>query len=463
MVIQPNRMVQRMSRLMISISGIRGVVGDGLDPTVITRYAAAFGTYCGGGRVVLGRDTRPTGEMVRQAVISGLVATGCEVIDIGIVPTPTVAIMVEELKAAGGICITASHNPSEWNALKFFHNDGLFLDPQQSAQHLAIAENGIKWASWDKMGSVSCNDTACDTHVRRILALDLLDPSALRKRNFRVAVDCVNGAGSKVLPFLLQELGCDVVKIGCDSSGRFFRGAEPSPENLGKLCDTVAEGRFDFGIAVDPDVDRLALVDGKGVPLGEEQTLALVARFVLRHQKSPVVANVSSSQILDDVCREAGVDLYRTRVGEINVSVKMREVDAAIGGEGNGGVILRDLHLGRDALVGVALILQYLLESGNRLRAMREELPTYSMVKDKVLLGELDPGAALERIAQELGARGQVDRTDGIKVIFSGETGPSWVQARASNTEPILRIFAEAGSEELAQELVRETSELLGI
>ena len=448
---------------MISISGIRGVVGEGLDPTVITRYAAAFGTYCNGGRIILGRDTRPTGEMVRQAVIAGLMATGCEVIDIGIVPTPTVAIMVEELEAAGGICITASHNPSEWNALKFFHSDGLFLDPEQSARHLAIAEDGISWASWDKMGSVCTNTTACDTHVRRILALKLLDPSALRKRNFRVAVDCVNGAGSWVVPTLLQELGCDVVKIGCDSSGCFFRGAEPTPENLTKLCETVAEGRFDFGLAVDPDADRLALVDADGVALGEEQTLALVTRFVLRHEKTPVVANVSTSQILDDVCREAGVDLHRTRVGEINVSVRMRELGAAIGGEGNGGIILRDLHLGRDALVGVALILQYLLESGNRLRSLREELPTYSMVKDKVALGDMDPAAALERIAQELGSRGEVDRTDGIKVLFSGDTGPAWVQARASNTEPILRIFAEAASEDLARELVRETAALLGI
>ncbi len=447
-----------MSRLMISISGIRGVVGDGLSPDVIARYAAAFGTYCAGGTVVLGRDTRPTGPMVRRAVLAGLSSAGCDVIDIGVVPTPTVAVMVEELEAAGGICITASHNPIEWNALKFFHADGLFLDPVQSQRHLDIAEGGPDYAGWDGIGSVSHNDEAVDTHVKRILALDLLDVPAIRKRNFRVAVDCVNGAGRILAPALLQDLGCDVVKLGVEDTGRFSRGPEPTPANIAGLCETMAAGGFDIGFALDPDADRLALVNGKGEALGEELTLALASRFVLRHEKSPVVANVSTSQILDDVCREAGVELHRTRVGEINVSVKMREAGSAIGGEGNGGVILRDLHLGRDAPVGMALMLQYMLETGSRLRDLRAELPTYQMVKDKIVLGEMDPVEAVNR-TRGLFAKGKVDETDGLKIVLEADGAPAWVQLRASNTEPILRVFAEAGSEATARDLVRRVKD----
>ncbi len=447
-----------MSRLMKSISGIRGIVGAGLDPESVARYAAAFGNYCGGGAVVLGRDTRPSGETMRHAVISGLMATGCEIIDIGVVPTPTVAIMVEECGAAGGICITASHNPIQWNALKFFHSDGLFLGPEQAARHLELAEQGPAYCGWEKLGTLSSREDAGDIHVERIKALDLIEVPSLRKRNYRVALDCVNGAGSCMVPHLLQELGCDVVKIGCDSSGHFFREAEPTPENLTELSRTVAEGGFDLGIAVDPDADRLALVDSKGVALGEEQTLALCARFLLRHKKGPVVANVSSSSILDDVCEEAGVPLERTRVGEINVSLRMREIGAVIGGEGNGGVILPDLHLGRDAPVGMALILQYMLEAGSGVRLLREELPSYHMVKEKIELGERDGAEAVAGIRQAFAGR-KLDETDGLKIL--DEDGRSWVQVRASNTEPILRIFSEAADPQKAAALVAEIRQQL--
>jgi len=438
---------------MVSISGIRGVVGEGLTPELVVRYAAAFGEYCGGGPVVLGRDTRPSGPMVHHAVVAGLSAAGCRVWDVGVVPTPTVAVLVEEMGAAGGVCITASHNPVQWNALKFFHGDGLFLDNEQSRRHLEIAERGPRLAAWDGLGTLECRAGAGDVHVARILALGLLDVPALRKRSFRVAVDCVNGAGRLLAPHLLQELGCEVVKLGVDESGIFSRGAEPVPENLGALCETLCGGGFDLGFALDPDADRLALVDGRGRPLGEELTLALAARFVLGREKSPLVANVSSSQILDDVAREAGVDLHRTRVGEINVSVRMRQLGSAVGGEGNGGVILRDLHLGRDALVGMALVLQYLLESDRDLRALRDELPAYAMVKEKVELGALDPALALLRAREALpGAR--LDETDGLKFLLESGGGPAWVQVRASNTEPILRIFAEAVDGAAAQGLI---------
>ncbi|MFA7329859.1 MAG: phosphoglucosamine mutase [Candidatus Delongbacteria bacterium] len=446
-----------MSRLMISISGIRGVVGEGLSPELVARYAAAFGEYCGGGPVVLGRDTRPSGPLMRHAVIAGLCGAGCRVLDVGVVPTPTVAVLVEELGAAGGICITASHNPVEWNALKFFHHDGLFLDPEQSRQHLALAERGPALVRWDKLGGVECLPQAPEAHVRRIKALGLLDVPALRKRGFRVAVDCVNGAGRTMVPHLLQELGCEVVKLGVEDTGLFSRGPEPTPENLAALCETMRGGSFDVGFALDPDADRLALVDAAGVPLGEELTLALVARHVLGHQPSPLVANVSSSQLLDDVAREAGVDLHRTRVGEINVSVRMRELGSAIGGEGNGGVILRDLHLGRDAPVGIALLLQYLLESGRSLRELRDELPVYAMLKEKIELGEMDPVRALERVRDALpGAT--LDETDGLKFLLEQDGGPAWVQVRASNTEPILRVFAEAVSPAAARGLVERLS-----
>jgi phosphomannomutase len=445
---------------MISISGIRGVVGDGLNPEIITRYAAAFGNYCKGGKVVIGRDARPTGDMVRSAVIAGLVATGCDVVDAGIVPTPTIAILVEDLDAAGGICITASHNPVEWNALKFFHSDGLFLDQQQSEKHLRLAEDGPIYVDHSGMGSLKVSGDLSELHIRRILALDLLDVPALRKRNFRVALDCVNGAGREFVPHLLQELGCEVVKLGCEASSQFSRAPEPVPENLGQLCDTMKNDRFDIGFAVDPDADRLAIVDAKGLPLGEEQTLAMVSRFILRHNKGPVVANVSSSLILDDVCAEAGVELIRTRVGEINVSVKMRDTNAVIGGEGNGGVILPELHLGRDAPVGIALILQYLLETGSRIRNLRNDLPEYVMIKDKVELGDLDSNLVIEKVRQEF-ADYQLDETDGLKVIIKDDSGPSWVQIRASNTEPILRVFAESGSEEHSRGLIEKVRGLI--
>jgi phosphomannomutase len=376
-------------------------------------------------------------------VIAGLTAAGCDVIDVGVVPTPTVAVLVEEFKAAGGICITASHNPIEWNALKFFHGDGLFLDPDQSKRHLDIAARGPRLVPWDQLGSLKESPESSDVHVRQILDLDLVDVSALRKRNFRVALDCVNGAGRLLAPHLLQELGCDVVKLGVDDSGIFSRGPEPTPANLAQLSETVKQGGFDIGFALDPDADRLAIVDGHGVPLGEELTLALTTRFALRHEKGPVVANVSTSQIMDDVCNEAGVPLHRTRVGEINVSVKMRELNAAIGGEGNGGVILRDLHLGRDALVGMALMLQYMLETGSPVRTLRDELPVWDMVKDKMQLDGINPDDAVEKV-RSMFPDGEIDETDGLKITMTRNDKPAWVQVRASNTEPILRIFAEA-------------------
>lgn len=450
-----------MSRLMVSISGIRGVVGQTLNPELVARYASAFGEYCGGGAVVVGRDTRPSGPMMRHAVIAGLNAAGCQVLDVGVVPTPTVAVLVEELGAAGGICITASHNPVQWNALKFFHHDGLFLDAEQSRRHLDIAERGPALVAWDGLGGLEELPGAGEAHVRRILALGLVDVPALRKRGFRVAVDCVNGAGRLLAPHLLQELGCEVVKLGVEDTGIFSRGAEPTPENLGALCETLRGGDFHVGFALDPDADRLALVDEKGQPLGEELTLALVARFVLGKEKSPLVANVSSSQLLDDVAREAGVDLHRTRVGEINVSVRMRQLGSAIGGEGNGGVILRDLHLGRDALVGMALLLQYLLESGRSLSQLRAELPTYAMVKDKVELGSMDPALALQ-MAREAMPEARLDETDGLKFLLEAGGAPAWVQLRASNTEPILRIFGEAVDEKVARELVGRIHRALG-
>jgi phosphomannomutase len=446
---------------MVSISGIRGVVGEGLSPELVARYAAAFGEYCGGGPVVLGRDTRPSGPLLRHAVVAGLCSAGCRVVDLGVVPTPTVAVMVEELGAAGGVCITASHNPIQWNALKFFHGDGLFLDPEQSRRHLEIAARGPAGVPWDRLGALEHNPDALETHIRRILGLGLLDVPALRKRGFRVAVDCVNGAGRLMAPHLLEELGCEVLKLGVEDSGLFSRGAEPTPENLGALSKAVRASGCELGFALDPDADRLALVDGTGLPLGEELTLALAARFVLGRGKSPLVANVSSSQVLDDVAREAGVELHRTRVGEINVSVRMRELGSAIGGEGNGGVILRDLHLGRDAPVGMALILQALLESGKGLRALRDELPAYAMVKEKIELGALDATAALARAREALpGAR--LDETDGLKFLLQAEGGPAWVQVRASNTEPILRVFAEAVSEAAARELTARVRTSLG-
>lgn len=447
----------KFSGLMVGVAGIRGIVGKGLIPEIAARYAAAYGTLIGEGEVVVGLDGRPSGNMVFNAVSAGLQSVGCSILDIGIVPTPTIQMMMKIRGSNGGVAITASHNPQEWNALKFFASTSLFLDESEGAQLANIIEDStIAYVNWDRLGSVTKYDGAVEDHIKAILDISLLDLAVIRRADFKVVVDCVNGAGSMIFPELLNELGCDVVKISCEPTGIFTRAAEPLPQNLGNLCGTVRETGADFGIAVDPDSDRLALVDETGNPVGEEYSLVIAADFVQRRKKGPMVCNVSTTRAMEDLAEKYGVELFRTKVGEVHVAKKMAGVDAVIGGEGNGGVILPEIHLGRDAPVGMVLAMQHLAQTNLTMSQLAAELPRYTIVKDKVGLVYIQADEVMERIEKEI-SYVDIDRTDGIKFIYPN----SWIQIRPSNTEPILRIFAEAPREETAQELCRKVKGII--
>jgi phosphomannomutase len=447
---------------MVSVSGIRGRVGEALTPEVMSTFAAAFGVWALSGSngsgpgvagssrpIVVGRDSRVSGPMFHRVVLAALQSVGCRVIDVGLAPTPTIQLAVEAHHAAGGLAITASHNPVEWNALKFIGPGGLFLSAHEGAAMRAIAEGVIPRAAWDMLGSIEPDPGAVDRHIEAVLALPYIDVDAIRRRRFRVALDCVRGAGVTIMPSLLERLGCQVTAIDLEPDGRFPRPPEPVAENLGALERLVRESRADIGFAVDPDVDRLALVDETGRAIGEDYTLALAARVVLRRKAGVVVTNLSTSRIVDDIAESAGGRVIRAPVGEVNVAMRMRAENASIGGEGNGGVILTELHLGRDAPVGAALVLQLLADSTGPLSGIVEGYPRYSIVKDK-----LDrPDGTLEAVYGALTsafADAEVDRQDGIRFSWADR----WVHVRPSGTEPIVRIIAEARNEADARALI---------
>jgi phosphomannomutase len=443
---------------MISISGVRGVVGEGLTPEVMLSFAQAYGTYCKSGRVVLGRDSRVSGPMFHSAVTAGLIAAGCEMIDIGIAPTPTTKIATHNLHAAGGLVITASHNPVMWNGLKMLASDGLFLDDAQGREVLAIRDTG-KFAcrEWHQLGAVTTYSKAIDDHLAAIYALPFIEVEKIRQAQFRVVVDCVNGAGGTIVNKLLEHFGCEVVLFNDAPTGRFPHNPEPTPENLGDLCAAVKKHRAHVGLAIDPDADRLALISEKGVPLGEEYTLALATLFLLPKRKGKVVVNLSTSMVIDDIAAKFGCMVERAKVGEIHVAKLMREIGAVIGGEGNGGVILPDVHLGRDAMVGAALILQLLAEFGGPLSELNSSLPQYVLCRRKVELRDgLDPKKVLDNIAKKYRYE-MPDTRDGIKILRD----KSWVQVRASNTEPILRIMSEAKTAETAEKYCDELAAVI--
>lgn len=439
--------------LMVSVSGVRGRVGEALTPEVVSTFAAGFGAWATGRHtsraIVVGRDSRVSGPMFHRVVLAALQSVGCDVIDIGMAPTPTVQLAVEHHHAAGGLAITASHNPVEWNALKFIAPTGLFLDGKESAGMLATVESGFARVTWDRLGSVREDAGACDRHLAQLLALSFLDVPGIRARQFKVALDCCHGAGATIMPKLLEQLGCRVTAIGLEPDGRFPRSPEPIAENLGDLERLVAQASADVGLAVDPDVDRLALVDEKGRAIGEDWTLALATRVVLRHRQGPVVTNLSTSRILDDVAGRSGSTVLRAPVGEVNVAVRMRDEGSPIGGEGNGGVILPELHLGRDAPVGVALVLQLLLEDARPLSAIISEYPRYAIVKDKLDRPAGDLGSVYEALTQAMpGAT--VDLQDGLRLSWPDR----WVHVRPSGTEPIVRVIAEAPTAADARDLI---------
>ncbi|MFO8029066.1 MAG: phosphoglucosamine mutase [Cyclonatronaceae bacterium] len=436
--------------LMISISGIRGIFGTDLTPQNLALYASAFGTWLQGGTVVLGRDSRVTGELCERTVTAALQAVGCDVIQLGIVPTPTVAMGVLRHKAAGGIIISASHNPAEWNALKLLNGKSEFLDVSQGAQVIRIARNhNLRYAGYQGIGRVFCDQTLVERHIDAILELPYIDAGRIASAGFRVALDAVNGAGSHAIPRLLERLGvAKITRLHCVPDGLFPHDPEPLPEHLSEICERVIDSASDIGFVTDPDADRLSIVGEDGNLLGEEYTQALAFDFMLEKKPGPVATNLSSSRVTDDIAAKYGQTCHRAAVGEINVVKEMQRVGAVIGGEGNGGVINPDLHYGRDALVGIAMVLQHLAETGKTAAQVRSEMPDYVITKTKVDIGNLNPDAILSSVAESYASE-KIDTTDGVKIDFPD----GWVHLRKSNTEPIIRIYAEAHNAEKAAEL----------
>jgi phosphomannomutase len=447
-----------VAALMVSISGLRGEVGSTLTPAVIQKYTLAFGKYVNGRKVIVGRDSRVSGEYTASIVRGCLIASGCDVIDIGIVPTPTVQLEIEHYKAAGGIAITASHNPIQWNGLKFMGNDGRFLSPAEAEKVYSMAdaeESELK--EWQGLGKVTMDSQAIGRHIQKVLGISYLDVPAIRKRKFKVVVDSVNGAGGEIIPALLKELGCDVTAINQEQTGRFAHTPEPVPENLVQLCDAVKGNNADVGFAVDPDVDRCAIVDNTGRPIGEEYTLVLAAKLIFSKKMGRMVVNMSTSRASEDIANYYNCMFRRSKVGEINVAEKMIELDAIIGGEGNGGVILPEVHLGRDAPVAAALTLQHLLEFGGTLKDLVLEMPQYVMVKQKVNIEGLYPDIIIEKMIEKYKDQ-PVDLLDGLKIDFQN----SWVHLRKSNTEPIMRVISEAPTKEEAEQLAARFMKEIG-
>lgn len=438
-----------MTERILSISGLRGIVGDGLDPEYITRFAAAFGSMLDGGTVVLSRDGRLTGELLRHAVLAGLVGTGCRVIDLGIASTPTCGVMVTALGAAGGLQLTASHNPIEWNGLKPFSPRGSVFDKALGERLLSLLNNGPSYRRWDKIGRVEVLQTEQNEHLARVYKL--VDVAAIKGRRFKVVLDCNHGSGSILGPGMLRELGCEVVVMGDTADGRFEHPAEPLRENLGSLMAAVTKLGADVGFAQDPDADRLAIVDNKGQYIGEELTLGLCADHVLSRQRGAVVVNGSTSRVTADLAEKYGCQFYRSHVGEANVVSKMLEVNALIGGEGNGGVIEPQVGFVRDSFVSMAYVLDGLVARKTSLAEWVETLPKYTIVKDKLHC----PRERVDRACDALKsayASAVATEGDGLRLDWSDR----WVQVRASNTEPIIRVIAEAPDSRIANALCAE-------
>lgn len=451
------------SDLMVSVSGLRGKIGSALTPELTTAVAASFGDFLRSeghdGPVVVGRDSRTSGTMIARSVLAGLQSVGVDAIDLGVLPTPSVMLAVEHHGAAGGIAVTASHNPAEWNALKLASHEGMFLDGEASARFRArLAGQDPKRAKWSELGNVTADPGAVDRHIGAILDLPQIDVQRLKRRKLRVALDCVRGAGGVIMPRLLEDLGCEVVAIHTKPDGFFPRDPEPTADHLAELGALVREEGAHIGLAVDPDVDRLAIVDEKGRPVGEDLTLALAAAVVLRETPGTVVTNLSTSQVVEDVARAYESPLIRTPVGEINVARRMQAEEAVVGGEGNGGVILPDMHFTRDAPVAAALILQYLLDSETTFSRAAADWPTYEIVKSKVDFDRAKLDAAYSALEGELSGA-ELDTTDGLRMAWSDDG--AWLHVRPSGTEPIVRLIAEGRDAEQAEGLVEKAAAVL--
>lgn len=460
--------------LIKSISGIRGTIGgaqgDNLTPIDIVKFTTAYVRFMSekhqGKRltIVLGRDARLSGTMVNDIIEGTLLGCGADVINVGLCTTPGTEMAVITHKADGGIIITASHNPKQWNALKLLNENGEFLNDAEGKRVLALAEDeAFDFPEIDAIGKVISREDFNSTHIQQVLALDLVDVEAVKARKFKVVVDAVNSIGGIVIPQLLKELGCEVVELNCEPNGEFAHNPEPLPENLTEISEVIRREKADLGVVVDPDVDRLALVNEDGTMFGEEYTLVAVADYILSKQVGNTVSNLSSSRALSDVTIAHGGEYNASAVGEVNVVKKMKDTGAIIGGEGNGGVIYPALHYGRDALVGVALFLTYLVERGLKMTELRATYPAYFASKNKI---QLTPAIDVDKVLLEMKQRYSAERVndiDGVKIDFA----ENWVHLRKSNTEPIIRVYTEAKSmaeaDALAQKIMGEIKAICGI
>ncbi|WP_192822305.1 phosphoglucosamine mutase [Rufibacter sp. LB8] len=457
--------------LIKSISGIRGTiggkVGEGLTPLDVVKFSAAFGTWVlqktNNNTIVIGRDARLSGEMVNRLVVATLQGLGINVIDLGLSTTPTVEMAVPDKKAGGGIILTASHNPKQWNALKLLNQHGEFINDEEGKLVLDIAEQeAFAFAEVTKLGKYTQSDKYLKKHIKAILDLPLVDVAAVKAANFKVVVDAVNSSGGFAVPMLLEALGVQhIEKLYCEPDGNFAHNPEPLPENLGEIARVLQKGKFDLGIVVDPDVDRLALVNEDGSMFGEEYTLVAVSDYVLQNTPGNTVSNLSSTRALRDVTEKAGGTYFASAVGEVNVVNMMKAQNAIIGGEGNGGIIYPELHYGRDALVGIALFLTHLAKSGLTMTRLRAKYPSYYISKNKIELTQgVDVDAILAKVQKQY-AKQPINTIDGVKIEFDKE----WVHLRKSNTEPIIRIYAESDTlstaDHLANKIIGDIKEII--
>ena len=435
-----------------SISGVRGITETAFPVETIKSYVHAFHNLIPAGLIYIGRDSRPSGENLIEIISEELTKLGRDVVDCGIAPTPTVQFMVERSEASGGLIVTASHNPDEWNGIKFVREDGTFFYPNECEQLYESVAKKTRYPLSEKMGMVLPDQNCVLKHVISTIELSCIDLKSIKKRKFKVVIDAVNGAGSDALPLLLEYLGCEVFTIYCNKDGKFKRGTEPLPENLSDLSNKVIQSKADIGFAIDPDADRLAVVNEMGKPLGEEYTLVIAAESYLINSKKPekIVTNLSTSMALEHMAAKFDSTVIRTAVGEINVVKRMKEENANLGGEGNGGVILKEAHLGRDSLVAAAMILNRLAQDENSsVEKLFKSLPFFTIVKDKIDINDTDEKILISK-AQALYSDAAIDTTDGTKFCWDDK----WVHLRKSNTEPIIRIYAEASSEEEAKKLI---------
>ncbi|MBE6305538.1 MAG: phosphoglucosamine mutase [Bacteroidales bacterium] len=455
--------------LIKSISGIRGTIGggpgEGLSPLDVVKFTAAYAKFIAkttpvkSKTIVVGRDARLSGEMVDKLVVGTLMGMGFDVINIGLASTPTTEVAVTGEGACGGIILTASHNPKQWNALKLLNHKGEFLNAAEGAEVLAIAAaDDYTFAEVDDLGKEYVNNTYDSKHIDSVMALPLVDVEAIRKANFTVAVDAVNSVGGVVIPKLLRALGVqNVIELNCEATGKFAHTPEPIPENLTQIADLMKSGKADVGFVVDPDVDRLAIVMENGEMFVEEYTLVAIADYVLTHTPGATVSNLSSSRALRDITRAHGCSYSASAVGEVNVTTEMKRTGAVIGGEGNGGVIYPELHYGRDALVGVALFLTLMAKSGKKVTELKAGYPAYAIAKNKIeLTPDIDVDAILVAVKQKF-ANEEVNDIDGVKIDFADK----WVHLRKSNTEPIIRIYSEAATMEQAEALAQEIKDVI--